>query len=94
VPKSTAGDLYPLMREASHKAAEFRDAGDMEQYRIWKARSEAINRVYRGFGQAEDEVMVLEAKRGLAGTLEAFAGMAKWGVAAIVALFVFTQVRR
>jgi len=92
MPKVRSGDLIPLMREASHKAAEAREAGDMEGYRTWKARSEAINRAYRGFGSAEDEIMVLEAKRGLAGTLEAGANMIKWGLYAGLAILLYTQV--
>lgn len=56
-------DIYPLMNEASRKAAAAREAGDDAEYRLQKQRLEALSALYRGFGSAEDMLELEKARR-------------------------------
>lgn len=85
------------MREASLAAAAARLRGDMEEYERQKARLAVLNRLYLGFGRAEDEAWLAEDQGGFRGTLEAFAGAGKWvaiGVGALLLLPYLDRGRR
>ncbi len=84
-------DLFKLMHEAAVEAAAAREAGDMDMYRQWSERREAIARIYRGVGTTED---LLEIERTTVSPLEQVSNIASAGALAIAAIVAFMLFRK
>ncbi len=55
-------EIVPLMKAASRKAAEAREAGDMQEFEYWKGTLERLGRVHSGMGTLEDDLEIERAK--------------------------------
>lgn len=75
-------DMAKLMQNAYYAAAAAREAGDMEEYEIQKARGDALARLYRGYGSVEDELELVKARES---PLQQIGNIAKWGTLLIAA---------
>ena len=89
VHQDRSADMVPLMLEASRAAAAAREAGDTEEYERQKIRLEALQRLYRGFGTAEDD---LELEKARQSPLQQIGNIAKWGTLGIAAIAAFMLV--
>ena len=88
---ATQTELFKLMHEAAVNAAAAREAGDMEEYAMWRARAVALGRIYEGVGTTEDELLI---ERTTQGPLESIAQTAQAGALAIAAIAAFMLLRK
>ncbi len=59
----TATEIVRLMKVASRKAAEAREANDVEGYTFWREILNALSRINSGAGTTEDLLMIERAKK-------------------------------